>query len=154
MYDASQECTNILMKNMLQVSIAIFGKRKLISKIGLNHFAVLVKYNKTSLLILKLETNNIWSTRTMVQTLTNTCMCWTERRKKTKLLYNSTTLMVIASFIPTHFFNLQVIVNAANIAKYECQSYFQNSRWNCSVKRGSEILYGNLDDNGLFFFFV
>lgn len=58
--------------------------------------------------------------------------------------------MVIASFIPTHFFNLQVIVNAANIAKYECQSYFQNSRWNCSVKRGSEILYGNLDDNGLF----
>lgn len=58
--------------------------------------------------------------------------------------------MVIASFIPSHFFNLQVIVNAANIAKYECQSYFQNSRWNCSVKRGSEILYGNLDDNGLF----
>lgn len=43
---------------------------------------------------------------------------------------------------------LKVIVNAANIAKYECQSYFQNSRWNCSVKRGSEILYGNLDDKG------
>ncbi|EDS30330.1 wingless [Culex quinquefasciatus] len=36
---------------------------------------------------------------------------------------------------------LKVIVNAANIAKYECQSYFQNSRWNCSVKRNRETAY-------------
>ncbi|XP_065078761.1 protein Wnt-1-like [Ochlerotatus camptorhynchus] len=43
---------------------------------------------------------------------------------------------------------LKVIVNAANIAKYECQGYFQNSRWNCSVKRGSEIFYGNFDEKG------
>lgn len=42
----------------------------------------------------------------------------------------------------------QVIVNAANIAKYECQGYFQNSRWNCSVRRDSEIFYGNFDDKG------
>nr|XP_029728406.1 protein Wnt-1-like [Aedes albopictus]XP_029728407.1 protein Wnt-1-like [Aedes albopictus] len=43
---------------------------------------------------------------------------------------------------------LKVIVNAANIAKYECQGYFQNSRWNCSVRRGSDIFYGNFDEKG------
>uniref|UniRef100_A0A182TTQ1 Protein Wnt n=1 Tax=Anopheles melas TaxID=34690 RepID=A0A182TTQ1_9DIPT len=43
---------------------------------------------------------------------------------------------------------LKVIVHAANTAKYECQSYFQNNRWNCSAKRGSGIYYGNFDDKG------
>ncbi|XP_050100838.1 protein Wnt-1-like [Anopheles aquasalis] len=43
---------------------------------------------------------------------------------------------------------LKVIVHAANTAKYECQTYFQNNRWNCSAKRGNAIFYGNFDDKG------
>uniref|UniRef100_A0A182SXU9 Protein Wnt n=1 Tax=Anopheles maculatus TaxID=74869 RepID=A0A182SXU9_9DIPT len=43
---------------------------------------------------------------------------------------------------------LKIIVHAANTAKYECQTYFQNNRWNCSAKRGSGIYYGNFDDKG------
>ena len=44
---------------------------------------------------------------------------------------------------------VKVFINAAQIAKLECQSYFQNSRWNCSTKKDNEIIYGNLDTIGM-----